>query len=68
MTSIGEDMKQQEFVYVANAVKIAATTSELVISLLNANHRETLTYKHQETCTRMFIVAPFIMAKIWKPS
>ena len=63
MTSTGENVKQQEFSYARNTVKITAATLELVISLLRENTRERHADKHQETHTKMFTVMPFIMAK-----
>ena len=68
MTSIGENVKRQEFSYAPNAVRIAAATLELVISLLRVNTRDMHAHNHQETHAKMFIVMPFIMAKTWKPS
>ena len=63
MTSTGENVKQQEFSYARNTVKITAATLELVISLLRENTRDRHADKHQETHTKMFTVMPFITAK-----
>lgn len=46
MTNIGENVKQQEFSYAPNTLKIAATTLELVISLLRVNTRDRHSHKH----------------------
>lgn len=46
MTSIGENVKQQEFSYAPNTVKIAATTLELVISLLRVNTKDRHSHKY----------------------
>lgn len=68
MTRIAEDVKQQEFADASNAVKIAATTLELMISSLSINPRGMHAYRHWETQAKMLIVVPCITAKPWKPS